>query len=404
LTSYEVCDHPIFIIGSPRSGTTILATSLSKHTALWTSGESDILYHLFNAQHIDRVYEEATARPYTWLKQESVTRQEFRVALGAGINALFTSRSENKRWIDQTPLYTLMADVLADMYPNSKFIHIMRDARKVVRSMMGFGYSRSTDSWVYDFGEACRTWREYTDSAMEFQQRLPERCMTVRNEHLADEPIEGFAELLRFLGLPCEPAPALYFQSNRINSSFNRLSSVNDSLTDSDPWSTWSSNEKSVFFHEAGDALLRYGFVDQSEHRRMASETTVIEDTLAADIGRVVAGALPSGATVLVVSRGDDRLCALDGHRAWHFPRAGDGRYAGYYPANSDEAIGHLEILRIKGAEYLLFPTTAFWWLDYYREFGEYLAHQYTPMVDHASCRIYRLTPPHPSSSPPVTG
>jgi hypothetical protein len=81
----------------------------------------------------------------------------------------------------------------------------------------------------------------------------------------------------------------------------------------------------------------------------------------------------PRDATVLVVSRGDDSLLRFDDRRGWHFPRALDGSYAGHYPADSAQAIGHLEELRARGATHIVFPPDAFWWLEYYREFAAYL-------------------------------
>src|SRR5687767_15174541 len=77
----------------------------------------------------------------------------------------------------------------------------------------------------------------------------------------------------------------------------------------------------------------------------------------------VVHTSLAADATILVVSRGDPALLELQGRRGWHFPQEADGRYAGYHPANSAAAISHLEELRSKGAEYILLPSTAFWWL-----------------------------------------
>ena len=50
-----------------------------------------------------------------------------------------------------------------------------------------------------------------------------------------------------------------------------------------------------------------------------------------------------------------------------------DGTYAGYHPGTSEEAIEHLEAVRERGAEYILFPQTAFWWLDFYPGLLEHL-------------------------------
>jgi GT2 family glycosyltransferase len=91
-------------------------------------------------------------------------------------------------------------------------------------------------------------------------------------------------------------------------------------------------------------------------------------------IREVVDRELPPDATVLVVSNGDDELLDLGARRrGWHFPQMEDGTYAGYHPGDSAEAIAHLEALREKGAEYILFPETVAWWLEYYAEFREML-------------------------------
>ena len=90
-------------------------------------------------------------------------------------------------------------------------------------------------------------------------------------------------------------------------------------------------------------------------------------------IREVVRSALPADATVLVVSKGDNALLHLDGRTAWHFPQTENGAYAGYYPATSAAAIAHLEALRKKGAEFLLLPPTAFWWLEHYTRFAAHL-------------------------------
>jgi hypothetical protein len=82
---------------------------------------------------------------------------------------------------------------------------------------------------------------------------------------------------------------------------------------------------------------------------------------------------VPAGSVVLVASRGDDELTRIDGYRAWHFPRDQWGAYAGHHPANSADAIAHLRGLYLKGARYLVFPSTAAWWLEHYRELAEHL-------------------------------
>ena len=70
-----------------------------------------------------------------------------------------------------------------------------------------------------------------------------------------------------------------------------------------------------------------------------------------------------------------------DGRRGWHFPQAAKGEYAGHHPADSAAAIEHLESLRAKGGQYLLFPATAFWWFEHYRDFKQYLDARYAAIT-----------------------
>src|ERR1051325_8455218 len=95
--SKRTCDNPIFIIGSPRSGTSILAWSLAQHSQLWTSDESDILYYLFGDDSVEIAFRTSIERrDGSWLKRQEVEQAEFSSYLGLGLNALFTSRSKGK--------------------------------------------------------------------------------------------------------------------------------------------------------------------------------------------------------------------------------------------------------------------------------------------------------------------
>jgi len=125
---------------------------------------------------------------------------------------------------------------------------------------------------------------------------------------------------------------------------------------------------------------------------------------LCAAIQRAAHEAVPAGAQIAVVSRGDDALLRLLGRGAQHFPRAKDGCYAGYHPADSGAAINHLERVREAGAEFLLFPATAFWWLDHYDELRHRLEERYRLAVDDAACRIYDLRAPRPPRPVPAPG
>ena len=135
----------------------------------------------------------------------------------------------------------------------------------------------------------------------------------------------------------------------------------------------------------------KWGGAWQPHARRPAP----IYEQLKQSIRQAVCEATPPGVTLLVVSKGDDDLLAAlsaDGRRAWHFPQAADGSHAGFYPADSETAIAHLEELRAKGGQYLLFPAPSLWWPRHYAQFGSWLDRRYQSVFNNDRCVIHRLS------------
>jgi glycosyltransferase involved in cell wall biosynthesis len=129
------------------------------------------------------------------------------------------------------------------------------------------------------------------------------------------------------------------------------------------------------------------------EVQRTALEKQLRRRRVAHGVQELVAEQLPTGATVLVVSRGDDELVALDGRVGWHFPQAEDGRYAGYHPEDSEMAVRHLEELRTRGATHLVIPATSAWWLDHYADFRRHLEERFAAVeADPEACVVFDLT------------
>ncbi len=113
--------------------------------------------------------------------------------------------------------------------------------------------------------------------------------------------------------------------------------------------------------------------------------------TLVADIARTVAERIPVNASLAIISKGDPQLVDMGGRRVMHFPQGEDGQYAGYYPFDSGAAINHLEEVRERGAQFLIVPATAFWWMDHYSGFRDHLEFQYEVVVRDSSCIVFDL-------------
>jgi GT2 family glycosyltransferase len=275
-----ICPEPIFIIGSPRSGTSILAWSLAEHSELWTEAESDIFFYLLKDDHLERAYETSVARTDgSWLRNHGVDLEQFLAHLGLGLNVLLTSTSDGRRWVDQTPANTLVVDRLAEMFPGARFLHILRDGRRVVHSMINFHRAMGDPEavermrnagrlppWTSDFADACRTWAQFVRIAVDFCRRNPERTHTVTNEQLITAPDNAMRGVLEFLGVPQEPGPARFLRTNRINSSFaasGRSEQAPPAL--SEPWREWLPEQREIFAEISGEMMIECGLATEAE-------------------------------------------------------------------------------------------------------------------------------------------
>ena len=101
---------------------------------------------------------------------------------------------------------------------------------------------------------------------------------------------------------------------------------------------------------------------------------------------------MPGDTNIVVINKGDEELLKFSGRNGWHFPQSENGRYANLYPADSAEAVAQLESLRGKGANFLVIPSPAFWWLEHYADFKSHLDKNFPLTVrDEATCLIYDL-------------
>jgi hypothetical protein len=275
----RVCESPIFVVGSPRSGTTMLGWSLAQHSMLWTSGEAYVIQGIFNERAIGGVLENARVLGKgAWLTHQQVERAELLRNLGLGVNALYTSRSGEKRWIDHTPTNTLAIDLLGELFPGAVFLHILRDGRQVVGSMVNFLSAMPEDRraafdeagwdipWL-DFTVACETWRDNVETAMAFCERHPERCLTVVHGRLVAGPEQVYREIFEFLGVPYEEPPVRYAASRRVNTSFPEQGTETAAGEFATPWEEWSGEQRRTFAEIAAVTMVRYEFATADDLR-----------------------------------------------------------------------------------------------------------------------------------------
>jgi hypothetical protein len=197
-------EPPIFVVGVARSGTTLLRWMLTEHPRIAIPVESHFIVDLAPAREDwgPRRQEEVLARLLADPKYHRpwMVEADLRAALEqrrpAGyaefvdvVYRLYADTQGKPRWGDKTPWYVRHVDLLADLFGDAVFVHIVRDGREVAASLIEAGWSRGP------IASAARYWRRGVTSARASGSRLgPQRYFEL---HLADLIAEPEATLRR---------------------------------------------------------------------------------------------------------------------------------------------------------------------------------------------------------------
>ncbi|MGH3342413.1 MAG: sulfotransferase family protein [Carbonactinosporaceae bacterium] len=146
-------DRPIFIVGCPRSGTTLLQLMLHAHPRIAIPPETRFVVQAYRGRHqfgeLSAV--ENRRELANWLvkrpmfKDLGLDREDVRRAvwaapptLGSAVGtllAMYAARHDSVRWGDKRPGYWSDIDVLLRLFPDAQLVHIVRDARACVASL-----------------------------------------------------------------------------------------------------------------------------------------------------------------------------------------------------------------------------------------------------------------------------
>lgn len=253
---------PIFIVGVPRSGTTLLHDLMALHPDLAFFSQLD-LKEMLSQQFMEfqyfrrRIYEirrwpfsrdgfevRITTSfemphefglfwnkwiPKSWANAKDIEEAQ-RNGLRKGVNAVLT-RKKKKRFLSKDPSHSLRIELLNEVFPGAIFVNIIRDGMAVVCSMTKpgrifndpnsyFGLSlKKSNQMDYDLLERhARQWIEINDEIQSAKNNLePEQYYEIKYENLVSNPKKTLDSIFKFSGLD---------NFNIFNHGFKRISDI----------------------------------------------------------------------------------------------------------------------------------------------------------------------------------
>lgn len=218
-------DRPIFIIGAPRSGTSLLYAILrsSSKVAHWP-GEAHEVW--------ERDHHPALRGWESNALGASDADEEARARIR---RSFFLVTGRNKRLIDKTPRNSLRVPFVDAIFPDARFVFLIRDGRDNVNSLINawrtprYRTYRLPErhaipgvdpewwkfvlypGWREDLKGplevvCARQWVASNEHALSAKSAIGDRWIDVRYETLIEDPVEEIARVMEWVGLPLETA------------------------------------------------------------------------------------------------------------------------------------------------------------------------------------------------------
>ncbi|TKB46147.1 sulfotransferase family protein [Thalassotalea mangrovi] len=214
--------NPFFIIGSGRSGNTLLRRILNSNQELYIPPETYVLGHSIrqylkypNLEWNDLCYLVLSFFEYEddfhtfnidslrRLKKELVMVPSSKRSLSYIIDSFYKFYAlqhdiSSPRWGDKTPLNTLHLDSISKVFPNSQYIHIIRSPYDSIYSFVSAGLFTNVES-------AAERWLKSVEAALEFSNKVKKRYIEVNYSDLVTVPELTIKRVCDFLGVEYSP-------------------------------------------------------------------------------------------------------------------------------------------------------------------------------------------------------
>ena len=207
---------PFFVVGNDRSGTTMLRLVLDRSRGAAIPPESMFLLDFAPAWRAGRLGDPATAtrllrrvwahpRVEHWglppepppLPPGLSHAAAYRFVVEAPFRAYARAHGK-ERFGDKTPVYLHHVDHLLEVWPDARFLVLVRDGRDVALSLLRVPFG-ANNVWA-----AARWWARGIRAGREAERRHPERVLALRYEDLVAAPAAGVRRACEFLGLAYE--------------------------------------------------------------------------------------------------------------------------------------------------------------------------------------------------------
>jgi len=187
----------IFIVGLPRSGTTLTHQIVSSHSAVFGAGELNLLKNFFLRKNLEK----------NFLKDitgHTDTQNKFKETLKIELLSLFKQFNDNLIILDKAPLNFLWIGFIKILFPTTKIIHCKRNLRDTALSIYKNTFEGESLAWSYNQNYILKFIDLYKDLMSFWHSKIPDYIYDCNYANLVNNPKEETKKLINFCNLEWE--------------------------------------------------------------------------------------------------------------------------------------------------------------------------------------------------------
>lgn len=263
---------PIFVGGAGRSGTTLLRVILDSHRNIACGPELKVIPALCL---LWQDFQTSQAPP---LREYLLTPHDVNAAFSQMIRSLlekYLQHSGKGRVAEKSPNNVYFFEHLNHLFPESPLIHVIRDGRDVVCSLLTMNWfnakTRERVDYTTDARKAAEYWANSVRAGQTAARQKPavaRRYMELRYESLVTDPEPTLRQLFAFLGEPWDPAALRYHEQGRNLAGESSAGQVSKELytTAIGRWQKdLNLKDKAAIKDVAGDLLVALGYAPNND-------------------------------------------------------------------------------------------------------------------------------------------
>ena len=197
-------ERPIFIVGMPRSGTSLLEQILASHRDVFGAGEL-LDFQRLALELVKGQYPEGIV---------SISPRKIAALATRYVDVLNERNASAPRVTDKLPANFLYIGLIYAAFPQARVIHCVRDPLDTCLSCYRKAFA-SAHGFAYDLRELGRYYRAYAGLMAHWQRLFPERMFELRYEAVIREPESTIRRLIQYCGLDWDEACMRFYETER---------------------------------------------------------------------------------------------------------------------------------------------------------------------------------------------